>query len=130
MVAPSPLNGERAGVRGEKPRLLSILPATLILCTRMNLIATARGLRQLMPPAQRRLWRLLRDRRFAGYKIRREHPIGRYVLDFFCPEAMVSLELDGRQHGQPEQNERDELKEKYLLSRGIVTKRFWNWQVR
>ena len=83
-----------------------------------------------MPEAQRRMWRLLRDRRFAGYKFRREHPIGRYSPDFFCAEAKLSLELDGGQHGFPEQTKQDAAKENYLLTRGIVTKRFWNWQVR
>jgi len=57
----------------------------------------ARRLRQSMPDAQRRLWRLLRDRRFAGYKFRREHPVGPYTLDFYCAEAGVSVEVDGRQ---------------------------------
>jgi len=93
-------------------------------------VRRARGLRQIMPDAQRRLWRLLRDRRFAGYKFRREHPMGRYLLDFYCAEAQLSLELDGGQHGFPEQKERDEAKESYLQTRGILTKRFWNWQVR
>jgi very-short-patch-repair endonuclease len=83
-----------------------------------------------MPEAQRRLWRLLRDRRFAGYKFRREHPMGPYTLDFYCAEASVSVEVDGRQHGAPEQQARDREKENYLLERGIITKRFWNWQVR
>jgi very-short-patch-repair endonuclease len=96
----------------------------------MNAIARARSLRRAMPEAQRRMWRLLRDRRFAGYKFRREHPLGRYTLDFYCAEAKLSLELDGGQHGFPEEHHRDEEKEKYLLSRGILTKRFWNWQVR
>jgi very-short-patch-repair endonuclease len=76
------------------------------------------------------MWRLLRDRRFAGYKFRREHPLRRYTLDFYCAEAKLSLELDGRHHGFPDQQQLDEAKEKYLLSRGIVTKRFWNSQVR
>ena len=95
----------------------------------MNAIARARGLRQNMPPAQRQLWRLLRDRRFAGYKFRREHSVGRYVLDFYCAEAKLSLELDGRQHGFPDQQLLNHEKEIHLLSRGIATKRFWNWQV-
>ena len=82
-----------------------------------------------MPEAQRRLWRLLRDRRFAGYKLRREHPMGHYTLDFYCAEAKLSLEVDGGQHGSPDQMQRDQVKEKYLQSRGILTKRFWNWQV-
>src|SRR5438477_3063632 len=96
----------------------------------MNTTTRARHLRQTMPDPQRRVWRLLRDRRFAGYKFRREYPIGRYILDFFCAEAKLSLELDGMQHGVPEQHARDEQKEAYLTSRGIITKRFWNWQVR
>ena len=83
-----------------------------------------------MPDTQRRMWRLLRDRRFAGYKFRREHPVGPYVLDFYCAEASLSLELDGAQHGFPGRREDDERKAVYLLSRGIVTRRFWNWQVR
>ena len=120
--APSPLNGERAGVRGEN------LPEPS--APRRNPTARARALRQKMPEPQRRMWRLLRDRRFAGYKFRREHPLGRYTLDFYCAEAKLSLELDGGQHGFPDQQQRDEAKEAYLLSRGVVTKRFWNSQVR
>src|SRR6266853_6078148 len=95
----------------------------------MNPITRARALRQSMPPAQRQFWRLLRDRRFAGYKFRREHPMGRFVLDFYCAEANLSLELDGRQHGFPDHQSRDEEKEQSLLSRGIITRRFWNSQV-
>jgi len=90
----------------------------------------ARKLRQSMPDAQRRLWRLLRDRRFAGYKFRREHPVGPYTLDFYCAEAGVSIEVDGRQHGHPDQQAHDREKENYLLGRGIITIRFWNWQIR
>ena len=55
----------------------------------MNPTARARALRQSMPEPQRRMWRLLRDRRFAGYKFRREHPLGRYTLDFYCAEAKL-----------------------------------------
>jgi hypothetical protein len=53
----------------------------------MNPTTRARALRQSMPEAQRRMWRLLRDRRFAGYKFRREHPLGRYTLDFYCARS-------------------------------------------
>src|SRR5262245_56287025 len=55
--------------------------------------------------------------------------MGRYVLDFYCAEAKLSVELDGGQHGHPDQTQKDEEKEKYLMTRGIITKRFWNWQV-
>jgi very-short-patch-repair endonuclease len=70
------------------------------------------------------MWSILRDRRFAGYKFRREHPLGPYTLDFYCAEAKLALELDGSQHGFPTYQERDETKEDYLLARGIVTQRF------
>jgi very-short-patch-repair endonuclease len=89
----------------------------------------ARSLRRRMPRAQRRMWRLLRDRRFAGYKFRREHPLGPYIMDFYCAEAGVCLELDGRNHGFPGKQQQDRRKEDYLALRGIITKRFWNWQV-
>jgi len=124
-------------VRGEKafgvgrafawsfPLALGLFPNIL---SSMEVVSRARVLRQKMPEAQRRM--LLRDRRFAGYKFRREHPMGRYSLDFYCAEAKVSLEVDGGQHGFPERQDRDKAKERYLLSRGILTKRFWNWQVR
>ncbi|MBM3880547.1 MAG: DUF559 domain-containing protein [Verrucomicrobia bacterium] len=60
-------------------------------------------MRQTIPGAQRHLWRLLRDRRLAGYQSRREHPIGPYFLDFYCAEAKLNLELDGAQHGFADQ---------------------------
>ena len=95
----------------------------------MNPISLARSLRRRLTAAEKQLWRLLRDRRFAGYKFRRQHPLGHYALDFYCAEAGVSVEIDGGQHGFPKQREADAAKANYLRSRGIVTKRFWNRQL-
>jgi ATP-dependent helicase HrpA/adenine-specific DNA-methyltransferase len=89
-------------------------------------IARSRQLRRDQTWAEKLLWRWLRDRRFSGYKFRRQHPIGDYHLDFFCEEAELNIELDGRQHGFPEQRRHDEEREKFLQSRGIKTLRFWN----
>ena len=72
------------------------------------------------------MWRWLRARRFNGYKFRRQHPLGKYSLDFFCDEARLAIELDGAQHGFPERCQRDEEREKYLASLGIKVLRFWN----
>jgi very-short-patch-repair endonuclease len=47
---------------------------------------------------ERKLWRWLRNRRFGDYKFRRQHPIGRYVLDFYCHELKLAIELDGLPH--------------------------------
>ncbi|PYJ84712.1 MAG: hypothetical protein DME22_11780 [Verrucomicrobia bacterium] len=52
---------------------------------------------------EKQRWRALRAARFAGFKFRRQHPIGPYCLDFYCPCARLSVELDGFQHGMPGQ---------------------------
>ncbi len=76
------------------------------------------------------MWRWLRDRRFSGYKFRRQHLIGDYYLDFFCEEAELNIELDGSQHGFPEQQAHDAARERFLKSQGIKTLRFWNSHLR
>jgi very-short-patch-repair endonuclease len=58
----------------------------------------ARSLRKNQTDAERRLWYHLRDRRLAGYKFRRQHPIGPFIVDFLCQEAWPIVELDGGQH--------------------------------
>jgi len=70
----------------------------------------------------------LKAGRFAGFKFRRQHIVGEYYLDFFCPTAKLSVELDGFQHGLPEQMQRDSERAKFLDSHGIEELRFWNHQ--
>ena len=55
----------------------------------------ARQLRRQLTPQESRFWYLLRDRRFARYKFRRQHPMGPYILDFACCAARLAVELDG-----------------------------------
>jgi len=93
-------------------------------------IQRARQLRQVETWAEKLMWRWLRDRRFGAYKFRRQHPLGDYYLDFFCEEAELNIELDGSQHGFPEQRKHDLEREKFFQSRGIKTLRFWNSQLR
>ena len=90
----------------------------------------ARQLRQIETWAEKLMWRWLRGRRFSGYKFRRQYPLGNYYLDFFCAEAELNIELDGGQHGFPDQQKHDAQREKFLQSRGIKTLRFWNSQLR
>ena len=89
-------------------------------------IQSARRLRQNETWAEKLLWRWLRARRFTGYKFRRQHPMGPYILDFFCEEAELNIELDGSQHGFPEQQKHDAERDQFLQARGIKTLRFWN----
>jgi len=90
----------------------------------------ARQLRKAETWAEKLMWRWLRDRRFSRYKFRRQHPVGDYVLDFFCEEAELNIELDGGHHGFPDQQKHDAERENFLKSRGIKTVRFWNAELR
>ena len=92
----------------------------------MATIARARQLRKQDTWAEKLVWRWLRDRRFSNYKFRRQHPVGDYFLDFFCQEARLNIELDGSQHGFPDQQKHDVEREKYLASLSIKTLRFCN----
>jgi very-short-patch-repair endonuclease len=64
----------------------------------------------------------------AGTTIRRLHAVGGHILDFYCAEAKLDVELDGFQHGLPEGIQRDEAREKVLVEQGVETLRFWNHQ--
>lgn len=88
----------------------------------------ARELRQQQTPAERMLWRaLLRDRAVNGLKFRRQHPLDGFVLDFFCPEVKLCVELDGGIHDA--QQERDTARTEQLEARGLLVIRFRNEEV-
>ena len=96
----------------------------------MNSTAVARRLRRDQTDAEKELWRPLKAGRFAGFKFRRQHPQGKFFLDFYCPTARLSVELDGFQHGLPEPLQRDEERARFLAAEGIEELRFWNHQWR
>jgi very-short-patch-repair endonuclease len=76
------------------------------------------------------MWSWLRNGRLQEYKFRRQHPIGPYLLDFFCNEAMLDVEVDGSQHGLPKNQAEDKTRDAYLEARGIKVLRFWNAHLR
>jgi len=84
---------------------------------------TARELRVTMTGAERRLWSVLRGRRLQGYKFRRQHPFGPFILDFACVERQLVIEADGGQHAD---NEADDRRTAWLEKRGWRVLRFWN----
>ncbi len=61
-------------------------------------VGRARYMRKNPTPAEAIVWRWLRDRRFGGWKFRRQHPIGMYILDFYCEALHLAIELDGLGH--------------------------------
>ncbi|MEQ1814708.1 MAG: methionine--tRNA ligase, partial [Candidatus Nitrotoga sp.] len=77
----------------------------------------ARKLRHEQTDTEALMWELLRDRRMGGVKFRRQHAVGAYVLDFFCHEANLAIELDGGQHAEAQAH--DEKRTVFLNSKGI-----------
>ena len=87
-------------------------------------IDKARALRHNQTDAQKKLWRHLRARGLAGCTFRRQHPIGPFIVDLVCMDAMLIVELDGGQH--TEQHARDASRTEMLESFGYRVVRFWN----
>lgn len=87
----------------------------------------AKELRQPLTPPEVRLWRILRDRRLGGFKFRRQHPIGRFIVDFYCMQVCLVVELDGPTH--EDQVEYDEVRTEWLQAQGHHVIRFSNQQV-
>jgi len=90
-------------------------------------IGTARKLRSSMTDAEHALWRVLRSRQLAGFKFRRQHSIGPFVVDFVCLEHKLIIEVDGGHHA--EQPDADAGRTEYLEGQGYRVLRFWNNEV-
>lgn len=88
-----------------------------------------KSLRNNATEAERELWKYLRKRQFHGLKFRRQESIGRYIVDFYCPEKRLAIELDGEIHARLEQQEYDQIREQFLHSCYITVVRFNNEEV-
>ena len=89
----------------------------------------SKNLRKEQTPAEKLLWSNLRNRNLKGFKFRRQHPIKSYIVDFYCAEKMLSIEIDGGIHLNREQSEYDKFRTKELNSLGIKEIRFSNKEV-
>src|ERR1039457_2788947 len=87
----------------------------------------SKQLRRDQTDAERKMWSLLRSRSLAGYKFRRQQPIGPYIADFCCFRPRLIVELDGGQHA--EKVEYDQRRTDFLKSEGFEVIRFWDHQV-
>lgn len=72
------------------------------------------------------LWKVLKNSQVGGYKFRRQHGIGPYILDFYCPLLRLDIELDGSAHDAPMADKHDEIRTKFLEEQGITVLRFRN----
>jgi very-short-patch-repair endonuclease len=70
------------------------------------------------------LWQALRGGRLAALRFRRQHPMGSYILDFYCPTARIAVELDGMGHGYPDQVRHDAERDRWLNAQDVRVLRF------
>src|SRR5205823_6162758 len=85
----------------------------------MTMLDHARRMRRAPTRSEDRLWSWLRDRRFSGQKFRRQVPIGRYILDFYCPRLKLVIEMDGQHHRASWMVDYEDERFLYLHTRGI-----------
>jgi very-short-patch-repair endonuclease len=93
---------------------------------RGKLAGFAKDMRKVPTEAETALWRLLRNRRFSGFKFRRQVPLGNYIADFVCFEARLVVEADGSQHAE---SARDARRDEWFAAQGFQLRRFWNGDI-
>ena len=91
------------------------------------ILARARELRQPQTRAEAILWMRLRNQLLCGFKFRRQHPIDRFIVDFYCASSKLVIEIDGDSHVQ--QIEYDEARTRWLSNAGYRVVRFTNQDV-
>jgi very-short-patch-repair endonuclease len=89
-------------------------------------LARRRALRSASTDAEAALWKHLRAKRFAGFKFRRQHSCGPYILDFYCARRNLAIELDGGQHYNVGAQRYDERRTGDLAQLGVTVLRFAN----
>jgi very-short-patch-repair endonuclease len=85
----------------------------------------AKQLRSNQTDTERKLWARLRNRCLAGFKFKRQHPVGKYIVDFVCLETRLIVEVDGGQHSE----QRDRHRSAFLHRSGYRVIRFWDNEV-
>ena len=98
--------------------------------TTWSYVIAARELRQVETETEKNLWESLRGKRLNGLKFRRQHPYEHYVLDFFCVEHQLAVELDGSVHDVLDQVAYDEERTRFLNEHGLRVIRFRNEEVK
>ena len=86
----------------------------------------AKQMRKSPTIAENTLWKYLSNKQMQGLKFRRQHPLGNFILDFYCHEIKLSIELDGETHDEQTQKEYDIVRTKLLNEKGIFEIRFAN----
>ena len=96
---------------------------------RDELRALAKELRKRSTPAERKVWEIVRAKRCLGLKFKRQFPLRGFIVDFFCRELKLILEIDGSVHDGSDQRERDEVKDELFQACGFKVIRLKNEEV-
>ena len=91
-----------------------------------QLLIFAKSMRQTATDAENLMWQLLRNKRFMNLKFRRQHVIAPYIVDFFCHEIGLVIELDGSQHNMDDGKEYDAERTLFLEALDLKVVRYWN----
>ncbi len=124
--------GDGAPFRSKRVTLLSAADGNFALMRIRRLVSggflrdMANAMRRRPTPAERRAWELLRDRRCLGLKFRRQHVMAGYILDFYCADLRLALEVDGPVHDDPLQRWRDTTRTAALEGAGVHVVRIPN----
>ena len=105
------------------------MPRRKIIPYNPKLKTLARELRNNSTRSEIFLWKFLKGKQIHGYDFHRQKPIDNFIVDFFCYELMLAIELDGFSHFHEDTFEKDEIKEKRLKELGISVLRFWDGEV-
>lgn len=92
-------------------------------------ISNRRKLRKNMPTPEIVLWQKIRNRQINNYKFKRQYGVGRYIVDFYCSEKRLAIEIDGDSHYEDFQIIYDKERTEYLNNMGIVVVRFTNKEI-
>jgi len=87
-------------------------------------------LRQQPVTCERILWNKIRDRRLGGYKFKRQFSVNNYVVDFYCAELKLVIEIDGATHSTDDEIKYDKVRQEYLEKQGLLVKRYLNIDVK
>jgi very-short-patch-repair endonuclease len=89
-----------------------------------------RNLRKKQTPEELIFWSHIKSRRLGGFKFRRQYSINKYIADFYCPELQFVVEIDGGQHYEKENMEKDRLRSEYFTDLGLNIKRYTNVDIK
>lgn len=122
--------GEMEKNKPHQPQIINVVTKFLMspkqLHNKPELIKFRKALRNNSTSAEATLWNCLQRKQLGGFKFRRQHSVGNYILDFYCPFKRVAIELDGARHFTLEGRKKDVKRDAYLKNQRISVLRFEN----